>query len=129
MPQIIPKLTRIQIGQAYENRALQLLAERGLKFIERNVFFKVGEIDLIFQEGRTLVFVEVRYRSREHSWEDPFESLGYGKMARLKRAIELYLQKNKMKLQALGVSEIRVDAMGFRDFESFSWIRGIELNG
>jgi putative endonuclease len=40
------------------------LASRGLVIVERNFRTRHGEIDLIARDGDTLVFVEVRLRSR-----------------------------------------------------------------
>jgi len=51
-------------GQAAEALAARYLAERGLSVVERNFRVRGGEIDLICRDGRTLVFVEVRLRSR-----------------------------------------------------------------
>lgn len=49
-------------GQAAEDIAARFLAYRGLKVVERNFRVRGGEIDLICEDGRTLVFVEVRLR-------------------------------------------------------------------
>ena len=45
------------------------------------------EIDLLVQDGRTLVLVEVRTRRRE-SWTSPFGSIDGMKRTRLRRAAE-----------------------------------------
>ncbi|HTD91092.1 MAG TPA: YraN family protein [Burkholderiales bacterium] len=50
-------------GQNAEARAARYLEAQGLKIVERNYRCRYGEIDLIMQEGITLVFVEVRARS------------------------------------------------------------------
>ncbi len=39
---------------------LPLLTQQGLKLVVSNYHCRYGEIDLIMQEGNTLVFVEVR---------------------------------------------------------------------
>ena len=51
-------------GREAEERAARHLERCGLRVIERNFRIRGGEIDLICRDGRTLVFVEVRLRSR-----------------------------------------------------------------
>jgi putative endonuclease len=51
-------------GREAESLAARYLESRGLRLIERNFRIRGGEIDLIMQDQRTLVFVEVRQRSR-----------------------------------------------------------------
>lgn len=52
------------LGQSAEARAEAFLQTHGLKLLARNWRCRFGEIDLIMQDGATLVFVEVRLRSR-----------------------------------------------------------------
>lgn len=51
-------------GARAEALAAQFLEGRGLAILERNFRTRRGEIDLIARDGDTLVFVEVRFRSR-----------------------------------------------------------------
>lgn len=51
---------------------------------------KVGELDLIMQDGTELVFVEVRARSSS-AFGGAAASVGATKRARLRRAAQLYL--------------------------------------
>jgi putative endonuclease len=52
------------VGQAAESRAEAFLKTHGLTLVARNWRCRFGEIDLVMQDGSTLVFVEVRMRSR-----------------------------------------------------------------
>jgi putative endonuclease len=52
------------LGQSAESRAEAFLKARGLKLVARNWRCRFGEIDLVMQDGATLVFIEVRLRSR-----------------------------------------------------------------
>ncbi len=56
------QLTTKQTGDAWEAQARRWLEGKGLRFIAANVNERGGEIDLIMREGRTTVFIEVRYR-------------------------------------------------------------------
>ncbi|MBE3669602.1 YraN family protein [Vibrio navarrensis] len=53
---------RRAVGEQYESLAKRWLIGQGLVFIEQNFNTKLGEIDLIFLDGETIVFVEVKYR-------------------------------------------------------------------
>ena len=53
----------IKPGALAEQLAAQFLHQQGLKLLQQNYRCKLGEIDLIMQEGDTHVFVEVRLRS------------------------------------------------------------------
>lgn len=56
--------TTTQRGREAETLAARVLERRGLRVLERNFRIRGGEIDLICRDGSTLVFVEVRLRSR-----------------------------------------------------------------
>ena len=51
-------------GREAEALAAHHLEGGGLRVVERNFRVRGGEIDLICRDGKTLVFVEVRLRSR-----------------------------------------------------------------
>ncbi|MBC2729709.1 YraN family protein [Thiobacillus sp.] len=52
------------LGQSAESRAAAFLKTQGLKLVARNWRGRFGEIDLIMRDDSTLVFIEVRLRSR-----------------------------------------------------------------
>ena len=52
----------IKHGVQAEQLAVQYLQQHGLKLIAQNYRGRFGEIDLIMQDGATLVFIEVRLR-------------------------------------------------------------------
>ncbi|MDD4912951.1 MAG: YraN family protein [Sideroxydans sp.] len=51
-------------GAQAEQTAAQYLVRQGLRLVQANYRCRLGEIDLIMQDGATLVFAEVRMRSR-----------------------------------------------------------------
>ena len=51
-------------GRDAERQAEAFLESRGLAAVTRNWRCRFGEIDLVMRDGGTLVFVEVRLRSR-----------------------------------------------------------------
>jgi putative endonuclease len=56
-------MNRTEAGSQAEESALAYLRDSGLRLWQRNYRCKGGEIDLVMLDGRTLVLVEVRYRS------------------------------------------------------------------
>jgi len=80
-------------GQQAESQACDYLRERGLKLLERNFRCKLGELDLIMQDGETLVFVEVKYRGRR-DYGSGSEAVDRNKQAKLIRAAQVYLQQH-----------------------------------
>jgi len=56
--------TTVARGREAETQAVAYLEARGLRLLARNFRVRGGEIDLIMRDGKTLVFVEVRSRSR-----------------------------------------------------------------
>ena len=54
---------RKERGQRAEHRARRWLEQRGLVPVIANYQCRLGEVDLIMDDGETLVFVEVRWRA------------------------------------------------------------------
>ena len=75
-----------------EERAAAYLASQGLAILARNFRARVGEIDVIAQEGDVLVFVEVRLRT-SGSYGGALESITYRKQRRIQAAASLYMSK------------------------------------
>ena len=80
-------------GPWAEELALTYLRDQGLKLRTANYRCRLGEIDLVMEEGEILVFVEVRYRSRP-DFGQAFETVGARKRARLLSTAARYLQNN-----------------------------------
>jgi putative endonuclease len=81
-------------GDAAEDQALRHLSAQGLALVTRNFRCKGGEIDLIMQDLKTLVFVEVRKRA-DRSHGGAAASITAAKQARLILAAQIYLQRYK----------------------------------
>jgi putative endonuclease len=77
-------------GARAEDLCARLLAAAGLRVLERNWRCRLGEIDLIAEEGGTLVFAEVRLR-RGGGFGGAAESVTAAKRSRLLAAARLYL--------------------------------------
>ena len=79
-------------GMRAEELCAELLRAAGLRVLARNWRCRHGEIDLVAEEGGTLVFAEVRYR-RDQRYGGAAESITVAKRARLVAAARLYLMR------------------------------------
>lgn len=81
-------------GAAAESAAADFLQRQGLQLIEKNYRSRYGEIDLICQDGSTVVFVEVRLRSNPR-FGSAGDSITWRKQQRLLRTAKSYLAHRK----------------------------------
>lgn len=84
---------RAKTGNQAEQTARHYLEQRGLKLVEANYYCQRGEIDLIMQDGKTLVFVEVRFR-KTMRFGSGAETVDHRKQSKLIATAAHYLQKN-----------------------------------
>lgn len=73
-----------------EDSAAGLLERKGMRVLARNWRCKVGELDLVAMDGPTIVFVEVKCRSREWLY-DPALAVDQRKQLRLRRVAEAFI--------------------------------------
>ena len=82
---------RRQLGAFGERLAAAHLEAKGYRIRARNFRCREGEIDIVAQDGETLVFVEVRTR-RGDAMGGPIESVTPAKEARLVAVATAYVQ-------------------------------------
>ncbi len=83
-------MKRHRIGAWGEEIASQYLETKGYQIRARNWRTQEGEMDLVAQDGETVVFVEVKTRtSKDFGW--PEESITAAKRRRLQRVAMAYL--------------------------------------
>ena len=87
---MLPSVT----GRRFEARAERFLCEQGLRPRSRNYRCRAGEIDLVMQDGRVVVFVEVRYR-RSTRFGHAVETVDRSKQERIIRTAAHYLKRNR----------------------------------
>ena len=88
-----PRPDRQALGAAAENAALAHLRAAGLRLLERNARFKVGELDLVMRDGEFIVFVEVRYR-QDDRFGGGLASVDRRKCRRIALAARAWLQRH-----------------------------------
>lgn len=106
-------LTGLQAEQAAEH----WLTRQGLTPLARNFRTRRGELDLVMWHGRTLAFIEVRYR-RPGRFGDGADSITASKRARLVAAAQQFLQTHRIdapcRFDVLSVSPGQQQALNFR---------------
>lgn len=78
------------IGKAAEVVAQNYLQKKGLILLEKNFYCRFGEIDLIMQEGNTVVFIEVRCR-KIGAQVTAEESITAQKIRKIRKTAEYYV--------------------------------------
>ena len=77
-------------GQRSEERAVQALTDAGYRIVERNVRFRLGELDAVAYDRDTLVFVEVRSRA-DARFGGGLAAVSHAKQRQVARAAAAYL--------------------------------------
>ena len=85
------------LGLKGESLAVRFLKSEGYKILSKNFRTPVGEIDIIAQDGETVVFIEVKARTND-SFGYPFESVHKKKRKKLRDLALLYLKKQGKEL-------------------------------
>ena len=73
-------------GKEMEDLAAEYLSSRAVRILERNFRSREAEIDIIAQEGETLLFIEVKARKAGEKSGSGLEAVGAAKQKRICRA-------------------------------------------
>ena len=103
------QLTSKETGDAWEATARDWLERKGLRFIAANVRERGGEIDLIMREGKTTVFVEVRFR-RSALFGGAAASVTHSKQHKLLQTARLWLARHNGSFDTV---DCRFDVVAF----------------
>lgn len=111
---------QISRGRIAEDQALAFLREQGLRLLERNFRSRYGEIDLVMEDGRTVVFVEVRFRANPR-FGGALASVDRRKQAKLLATAACFLKERRLdRPSRFDVAALSPAAGG----PSVAWIRG-----
>ncbi|MGM0439388.1 MAG: YraN family protein [Patescibacteria group bacterium] len=80
----------LKIGELGEEKAVEMLTEKGYKIVERNNQNKYGEIDIVAFKDEKLVFVEVRSKTGT-DFGLPEETVNYRKKKKLIKNAKRYI--------------------------------------
>lgn len=82
-------------GMIGEFDASKYLRNKKYKILEQNYKNKLGEIDIIAMDKKTLVFVEVKAR-QTLAFGRPSEAVDFHKQKKIRSVASLYLVKNNL---------------------------------
>ena len=85
---------RQQFGKKSEDLAVWYLKKNGYKILEQNYRTRLGEIDIIAKDKKTLVFVEVKSR-RSVRYGSPKWSVTHQKQRKISMVALQYLKKTR----------------------------------
>ena len=97
------------LGRAGEVKACEFLKKKGYKILEKNYKTCCGEIDLIAQDGESVVFIEVKTRVND-DFGAPSEAVTLKKQEKYYKIATYYLQRAKKT-----DSECRFDVVEIED--------------
>jgi putative endonuclease len=83
------------LGYRGERAAERFLRRKGYVILARSQRNKLGEIDLVAVDGRTVVFVEVKTRTSQQKGH-PADAVDEDKQRRMTRAAISYLKRNDL---------------------------------
>ena len=89
------KTHNVKKGTAGEELAASFLKNAGHRICVRNYKKASGEIDLISQDGDTLVFIEVKYR-KNLDYGYPREAVNRAKQKRIAKTALWYLKEKQL---------------------------------
>ncbi len=85
-------MNRAETGRKGEAAAAKYYLDRGCRLLAHNYRTRMGELDLVLEEGQTIVICEVKTRSAG-GWGRPAEAVNAAKRRRLILAAERFLQQ------------------------------------
>lgn len=100
---------RQRLGKTGEALAAGFLEGRGYRILQRNYRTPPGEIDLVAQDGKTLVFIEVKTR-RSYRYGSAKTGVTAEKRRRLSLAALIYLKRTGLMHTPARFDVVTVDA-------------------
>ncbi len=80
-------------GRRAEQQVCTYLQRQGLELLTRNYRCRQGEVDLVMRHADSIVFIEVRYRHRQH-YGSAAESVDWHKQQKLIHCASYFLQQH-----------------------------------
>jgi putative endonuclease len=86
---------RKDLGKTGEETAIQYLKDLGYQIRTINFRCKLGEIDIIAEDKKVVVFIEVRTRTSE-AFGPAYNSVTYPKQQQVKKVALYYISQNNL---------------------------------
>ena len=113
------------IGQRAEKLACDYLRSQGYQLVTQNYRCRSGEIDLIMRDEQTLVFVEVKFRSKQAHGQ-PVEFFHSSKRRKFESAMSHYFQAQGLNPEMLAH---RIDVVGIElnhhGEPQYNWLQNV----
>lgn len=94
------------IGRIGEDKTVEYLKSQGCIIIKRNWRDRYGELDIVADDGKNIIFVEVKTRS-ENSWVSGIDAMDIGKITRTKNAAIMFMKRLHTNLEPrIDVAEV-----------------------
>ena len=104
-----PMSATYETGLHGEEIALRFLTEKGMRCLEKRHREKTGEIDLIMEDGPTVVFVEVKARFSAQSPGMGLRAVNPAKQKRIAQSAMLYLMKHNWTRRAVRFDVVEIN--------------------
>lgn len=114
-------LTSKQSGSQWEKTAESFLQSHGLKLLQRNFSSRFGEIDLIMEDEKTIVFIEVKYRS-DNQHGSGADAVTFQKQGRISRTAAWFLAKNPRRAEQFCRFDV-ISINPFKKDQGINWIK------
>ncbi len=100
-----------EIGNCFEQEAVDFLKSKGCEIIQRSVKRGSGEIDIIYDDAGVTVFCEVKER-KDNFHGTAEEQVGYDKQKRIKDAAQIYISEKGI------TTPVRFDIIAFNVYNN-----------
>ncbi len=88
-------MNKLEEGKKGEDIVLKEYFKRGFKLLDRNIYFRGGEIDLILKKGNLIVFIEVKKR-KKGDFLSGVLSINKRKIDRIIKFSKIYLERKNL---------------------------------
>ncbi|MEK7181810.1 MAG: YraN family protein [Patescibacteria group bacterium] len=91
----------LDVGLLGESLGVRYLKKKGYRILDTRYTntsgYRLGEVDIIAQKGRKVVFVEVKTRTKSHFDDSlPEQNITQSKLRRLQRISAVYLRERRL---------------------------------
>jgi putative endonuclease len=101
--------SRQRLGMLGEESAARFLAGQGMRILERGFRSPFGELDLVAQDGDSIVFVEVKAR-KSSRFGHPQEAVTWTKRSHMIKAALAYLKARRVTDRPIRFDVVAIEA-------------------
>ena len=118
---------KMSSGEEGERRAENFLKKKGFRILQRNYFCKTGELDLVAEDGNSLVFVEVKTR-KKFGKELPEAAMTTKKKHRVCSAARHFMKNYKLTERIFRFDVVGLEFDDENNWEINYWQNAIDYN-